>query len=233
MMQHHHPHILVVDDDVRLGQLLCEYLSHHMFEVTATENPLHALEICTWWVFDALILDMMMPEMSGFTLLQTLQQRKIQVPTLFLSAKNDAQTRITGLTLGAYDYLAKPFEPDELRLRLVNILRHNQEKNQRSALVHFGQRSFNTQTNVLSHGSAPIPLGALEQKILNILIACANTICTRDKLNAALGYSLQNPRSIDVAIQRLRLKIEPNPRVPQFLQTIRHKGYRLCIPSAS
>lgn len=224
------PHILVVDDDPRLRELLSQYLKEHGFRVTVAENAEHARGRLDGLQFDLLILDVMMPGETGFELTHSLRHTN-DVPILLLTAKGESEDRIAGLELGADDYLTKPFEPKELLLRIKNILsRGGGSKRKARPLeeVEFGDFMFDFDREELTQNGRIINLTTGELDLLKVLAAAPGTIFSRDELMKRLNLEGES-RTIDVQMTRLRRKIEENPKFPRHLQTVRNKGYVLKV----
>ncbi len=217
-------HILVVDDDDRLRALLQQFLMENNFLISTAKDVLQAKELLNVFDVDLIILDIMMPGEDGLSYLKDLRKTNL-TPVLLLSAKWETHERIDGLEGGADDYLAKPFAPMELLLRLRSILRR-MPATQTQQLLGIGELSFDLQRGLLFHGHTPIPLSPTEQSLLKILAKNLGRTLSREDLSA-LSEPPLNPRSIDVQVARLRRKIEPDANVPQFLQTVRHAGYVL------
>lgn len=218
------PHILVIDDDDRLRGLLSKYLNEQGFLVTAAESAAEARDKLSALVFDLLILDVMMPNETGFEFLSSLPRGK--VPVLMLSAMGEAEDRIKGLELGAEDYLNKPFEPKELVLRIKAILRRVSAQKEKSQLVRFGKYLFDLSTSQLKNGDEIIYLTSNEASLLKALAQNSGTALSREELARIIGGG-GNERSIDVQMLRLRKKIEENDSKPIHIQTIRGAGYIL------
>lgn len=218
------PHVLVVDDDERLRALLRQYLGEQGFFVSTAGNTAEADEILAMFAIDGLVLDVMMPGESGLAYATRLKDREGAPPRLLLTARGEAEDRILGLEAGAQDYLAKPFVPRELLLRLTNMLAMKSAP--REALVQFGEYRFELATNRLSRGGESVYLTSSESECLRLLAEAAGHALSREQLAAKMG-DVTNARSVDVQINRLRKKIEPNPGKPIYLQTIRHAGYVL------
>ncbi len=221
-------HILVVDDDRRIRELLKSYLAENGFRVTVAESAKAARERMRGLAFDLIVLDIMMPGESGIALTQSLRGGAAAVPILMLSALSDTGDRIAGLAAGSDDYLAKPFEPRELLLRIRNLLRRAapaaaEEKSD----VRFGGCTFNLQRGELRRDGDPIRLTSREKELLRLLARRPGQPVARDEL-AAPGVA-DSARSIDVQINRLRRKIESDPANPVYLQTIRGSGYALYL----
>ena len=222
------PHILLVDDEERLRDLLCKFLSENGFFVSTAREATHARELMGLFVFDLMILDVMMPEEDGFSLTESIRKGPMRLkntPILLLTAMGETENRITGLTRGADDYLSKPFDPRELLLRLQAILRRSQGFNKVSSLT-LGQVSYDLQLNRLTRQGNPIALTTVESSFLKIFARHRGKTLTREDLVMEYDGDL-NPRTIDVQITRLRRKIEDDPKIPRYLQTVRGKGYVL------
>ena len=216
-------HILVVDDDDRIRGLLKRYLQERGFRVSAAPNAAKALSTLNSLAFDLLILDVMMPGMDGFEL--TSAVRKLgDTPILLLTARGDAEDRIRGLSLGADDYLAKPFEPEELVLRINAILRRARPAVAAIRRVEFGDWSFDVQRESLTRAGDPVRLTGGEAALLAALAASAGQTVSRYSLSERTGGG---ERAVDVQVTRLRRKIETDPKEPMHLQTVRGEGYRL------
>ncbi len=224
------PHILVVDDDRRLRDLLSKFLADNGFRVTTAASAADARGMSEHFVFDALVLDVMMPGENGFDFARWLRTRS-QVPILMLTARADSQDRVTGLEIGADDYLPKPFEPRELVLRLGNIMRRGAaaESNDESLpdFIRFGPFVYRFDRGELRRGADQIRLTEREREILNLLGRRLGGHVHREELAGA--GTAANERTVDVQINRLRRKIESDPANPVFLQTVRGIGYRLIV----
>ena len=226
-MQDDTPHIMVIDDDTRLRDLLRRYLSEQGFRVTTAHDAADARAKLKSLAFDMLILDIMMPGESGLTLTRLLRQES-QVPILLLSAMSEAGDRIEGLASGADDYLSKPFEPRELVLRINAILRRVQtlDETPREAPICFGRFAFDPQREELRCGEDPVHLTTAEAALLKALARQPGSPLSREALIAE-SPMIANLRTVDVQMARLRRKIEENPRFPRYLQTVRGTGYVL------
>ncbi len=218
------PHLLIVDDDNRLRKLLKKYLTENGFIVSQAANTLQAKESIALFQFNAYILDVMMPGQSGTDFAQELRQNHNATPILMLTAMDTIDDRITGLESGADDYLAKPFEPKELLLRLNNILKRAPSQNE-SPYIYFGDCQYNKKTNQLVCNNTPTSLTSGEQNLLSIFIESIDNSISREELAEKLGTN--NERAIDVQITRLRKKIERDIKNPICIQTIRGQGYIL------
>ena len=221
-------HILVVDDDTRLRTLLQRFLRESGFYVSTAKKADEARKFLGLYNLDLLIVDIMMPEESGLEFLDKLRKENINIPVIMLTAMGEVQDRIVGLEQGADDYVAKPFEPKELVLRIKNILKRTpEEKEENFELVNLGLCVYNLQTKeLLSKQGDVVHITPVEQSLLSVLSAKSGQIFTREKLAEILGAG-QSPRSIDVQITRLRKKIEKDSKNPRYLQTVRGKGYML------
>lgn len=222
------PHILVVDDDRRLRDLLLRYLSENGFRVTAAEDAQAARGRLKAFDFDLIVLDLMMPGESGLSLAQSLRAES-RVPILMLTARNEAEDRIKGFEGGADDYLGKPFEPRELVLRIRTILaRVNAPppKPEVAPQVRFGPFLFDLVRSELTRDGAPLHLTTGESSLLAALARRAGEPVSREALRAETADCV-NTRAVDVQMTRLRRKIEADAREPRYLLTVRGKGYAL------
>ena len=224
------PHLLVVDDDERLRTLLQRYLSSNGFRVSAAADAADARALMKSMAFDLLILDVMMPGESGFDLTKSVRANS-SVPILMLTAKGEAEDRIRGLEHGADDYLAKPFEPRELLLRVSALLRRATPPAEKAlAEVRMGDCVYDPERGQLRRKGKPVHLTSSESALLQFFAANAGRSFSRSDLCVRLGVSLE--RSIDVQVTRLRRKIEEDPKLPLYLQTVRGVGYVLVPDSA-
>ena len=217
-------HILVIDDDERLRDLLQRFLSESGFLVTAAGSAEEARAFLVGTMFDLLVIDVMMPEETGTEFLADLRKRS-SVPALFLTAINETEDRIAGLETGADDYVAKPFEPRELILRIKRILAR-QQLTERPSLVHFGMFSYDLDRQILMEDGLRVHITTAEQDLLRCFTAAPNEVLSRQNISDSLKGRM-NGRSIDVAVARLRTKLERDSRFPVFLQTVRGKGWML------
>jgi len=227
----HAPHVLVVDDDRRLRDLLARFLAEHGYRVTTASSAAEARGKSESLVFDALVLDVMMPGESGFDYARTIRQSS-QVPILMLTARANTDDRVTGLEIGADDYLPKPFEPRELILRLGNILKRSvpgavTADPDSPDSIQFGSFVFRFERGELRRGEELVRITEREREILTILGLRLGANVAREEL--AGGGGAANERTVDVQINRLRRKIEVDPANPVFLQTVRGIGYRLVV----
>ena len=218
-------HILVVDDDERIRELVKQYLNDNEYLVTTANNAEDAKEKVDIIKFDIIILDIMMPGQSGLDFTNE-NKKKINTPIILLTAKGEASERIEGLEVGADDYLAKPFEPKELVLRIKNILDKTKNKNQKR-VVNFSNINIDLNKLLIIKNNKEIKINNTEKVILEKMINSPGETFTREEIGKLIN--LDKERSIDVIITRLRKKIETNPKNPKFLQTIRGAGYVLWI----
>ena len=231
-MKNTKPHLLLVDDDERLRELLFKFLTDKGFFISTATNAAHARELMETFIFDLIVLDVMMPEEDGLSLIESIRQgpmRVKDVPILLLTAMGETEDRITGLDKGADDYLSKPFDPRELLLRIQSILKrsHNTAEN---SLLSLGKVSFDIKLNRLQKEGMAIPLTTVESSLLKIFARHRGKPLSREDLASEYGGDM-NPRTIDVQINRLRKKIEDDLKIPRYLQTVRGKGY-ILLPDA-
>lgn len=219
------PHILVVDDDRRIRNLLQSFLIENGFRISVAASAAEAREQMRIMAFDLVVLDIMMPGETGLSLTASLRAEGNGVPVLMLSALADASDRIAGLETGSDDYLSKPFEPRELLLRIRGLLRRQQQPGRGRAEVSFGPYVFNIQKGELRKGAEPVRLTSRERDFLRTLATNAGNTVARGEL--APEGSEEGARSVDVQINRLRQKIEDDPSNPVHLQTVRGVGYVL------
>ena len=219
------PHILVVDDDARLRVLLKDFLSAQGYRVTTAPSALAASTMMSGLSFDAMVLDVMMPGESGLAFIKRLRKTALLMPVLMLSALAESDDRISGLESGSDDYLAKPFEPQELLLRLQSLIRRSQAVVAQTQSNRFGPFAFEVQLGELLKSGKVVKLTTSEKDILRLLIKASGKAVSRDDL--AGGASPDATRKVDVQINRLRQKIEDDPGLPRYLQTVRGQGYAL------
>ncbi|MGN6515644.1 MAG: response regulator [Rhizomicrobium sp.] len=219
------PHLLVVDDDERIRTLLQRYLTTNGFRVSVAANAAEARALMKSMAFDLLIVDVMMPGETGLDFTRSIRAQD-STPILMLTAMGDAEHRIAGLETGADDYLPKPFEPRELLLRCGALLRRAAPV-QRSphAQVKMGEAMFDPDRGELRRDGKPVKLTSAENALLKLFAANAGRSFSRAELCTRLGVALE--RSIDVQVTRLRRKIEDDPKVPLYIQTVRGVGYVL------
>ncbi len=224
------PHILIVDDDRRIRDLLSRFLSGEGYRVTTADSAAHARAKFSGLSFDLLILDVMMPGETGIELARSIRNSAggNGVPILMLTARHEIEHRIEGLQAGADDYLAKPFEPRELSLRVSNILRRAQPPAPEPAeSVRFGKFVFHIGRGELRKGEQTVKLTDRERDMLRMLARTPGETVSR--LDLAGNGDAVSERAVDVLVNRLRRKIERNPANPLFVQTVRGVGYRLVV----
>jgi len=218
-------HILVVDDDDGIRELVKQYLNQNNFLVSTANSAEDALEKIQVIKFDLIILDIMMPGKSGleFTIEN---KKKINTPIILLTAKGEASERVKGLEVGADDYLPKPFEPKELILRIKNILNKTQIDTKKR-MVSFGNIEINLNKHLIIKNNEEFKINSTEKTILEVMINSPGKTFSREEIGNII--KLDKERSIDVVITRLRKKIEIDPKNPKYLQTLRGEGYVLWI----
>ncbi|MCK6454279.1 MAG: response regulator transcription factor [Alphaproteobacteria bacterium] len=227
------PHILVVDDDNRLRSLLRRFLSENGFRVSVAGDAAEARRTLASLDFDLLVLDVMMPGENGFALVRSLRETR-SVPILMLSALGETDNRIEGLERGADDYLAKPFEPRELVLRLRALLRRARAEPPPAPVpaapqpiaVRLGELRFDAGRMLLLRGEQAVRLTTAEATLLGLLAERPGEVMSRETLTERVGIA-GGTRAVDVQVTRLRRKIEPDPKFPRYLQTVRGRGYVL------
>jgi two-component system phosphate regulon response regulator OmpR len=225
-------HLLIVDDDERIRTLLQKFLMRNGFLVTAARDAAHARRILSGLDFDLIVMDVMMPGEDGVALTKSLRETR-EVPILLLTAKGETENRIEGLEAGADDYLAKPFEPKELLLRINAILRRMPEtpaEDVAPKVLQLGPIRYDMERGELWQGDELIRLTATEVQLMKILSASCHEPISRAKLVEDLGRDRgqAQERAVDVQITRLRRKIEEDPKQPKYLQTVRGAGYMLA-----
>jgi two-component system phosphate regulon response regulator OmpR len=224
-------HILIVDDDARIRTLLQRFLQTRGFWVSAARDAAHARRLLAGLDFDLIVLDVMMPGEDGLSLTRALRATR-DVPILLLTARGETEERIAGLEAGADDYLAKPFDPKELLLRINAILRRVPQEVVLPKLLHLGPVRYDLERGELWRGEAPVRLTMTEAALLRIFAARPSEPLTRNQLMEELGANRgivepMQERAVDVQITRLRRKLEDDPRQPRYLQTVRGEGYML------
>ena len=224
-MENNKNHILIVDDDDRIRNLLKDYLSENNYVVSTAENTDQAKKKLNYLKFDIMILDVMMPGQNGYDFTKEIK-KLIKIPIILLTAKGEVENRIKGLELGADDYIGKPFEPKELLLRIKNIIDKDKKidlKNKHN--IGIAEVDLNKMSINLKNKSKKI--NNSEKKVLIEMLANPGTTYSREEIGKISGISQE--RSIDVMITRLRQKLEIDPKNPKFLQTVRGSGYVLWI----
>ena len=226
-------HLLIVDDDERIRTLLQKFLIRNGFLVSAARDSAHARRILSGLDFDLIILDVMMPGEDGISLTKEVRKNS-DTPILLLTAKGETQDRILGLEAGADDYLAKPFEPKELLLRLNAILRRVPAQDEAAPLpkvMHLGQVHYDDDRGEMWQGEDRLRLTATESQLMRIFSSKPGVPLSRSNLVEQLGRDggQAQERAVDVQITRLRRKIEQDPKQPRYLQTVRGAGYMLVL----
>ena len=225
-------HLLIVDDDQRIRELLQKYLMRNGFMVSIARDAAQAKRLLKGLAFDLIVLDIMMPEQDGLSLTRELRET-IDTPILLLTARNEVEDRISGLEAGADDYLPKPFEPKELLLRIHAILRRMPEvasPEDTPKMLSLGSTRYDVQKGELWDGDTQIRLTSTELELMRIFSKNIGQALSRMDLVTQMGREDGNSqdRAIDVQITRLRKKIETNPKEPRYLQTVRGSGYMLA-----
>jgi two-component system, OmpR family, phosphate regulon response regulator OmpR len=221
------PHLLIVDDDRRIRELITSFLTGHGFRVSAAANAAEARERMRGLTFDCLILDIMMAGESGIELTRAIRGQNNRIPILLLSALGETHDRVNGLQSGSDDYLPKPFEPMELLLRIRNILGRSSHSAVHNGAVRFGACTFHVFRGELRKQGELVRLTSRERELLRLFVERAGHPVSRNELMKDAAD--ENARTIDVQINRLRRKIEPDPASPIYLQTIRGAGYTLYL----
>ena len=224
-MENNKLHILIVDDDDRIRDLLKDYLINNNYIISTAGNAQEAKEKLKIIKFDILILDVMMPGQSGYELTAEIK-KTIQVPIILLTAKGEVENRIKGLELGADDYIGKPFEPKELLLRIKNIIK-NKNKLDLSSKHFVGQAEINLNKMTINFNNKIRKINNAEKKVLIEMLSSPGKTFSREEIGKISGINQE--RSIDVMVTRLRQKLESDPKNPKYLQTIRGSGYVLWI----
>lgn len=225
------PHLLIVDDDERIRDLLKKFLMRNGFLVTAARDAAHARRVLSGLDFDMIVLDVMMPGEDGMSLTRAIRETSA-TPVLLLTAKGETEDRIMGLEAGADDYLPKPFEPKELLLRINAILRRmpeTQEADTAPKMLNLGPIRYDIERGEMWQGDEILRLTATESQLMKIFSATPGEPISRAKLVEDLGRDRgqAQERAVDVQITRLRRKIEADPKQPRYLQTVRGAGYML------
>jgi two-component system, OmpR family, phosphate regulon response regulator OmpR len=221
-------HILVIDDDTRIRELLKAFLEGKGYRVTLASNATEARATLQGIVFDLVILDVMMPGESGVDFAAAVRAKGIETPILMLSAKAETDDRVTGLAAGSDDYLVKPFDPRELMLRMESLLRRTAPRSEAPDEIRFANFTFNLQRGELRRDNELIHLTTREKEILRMLAQNHGKAMSRQDL----AGSDDTARGVDVLINRLRQKIENDPSMPLHLQTVRGAGYTLYVDAA-
>ena len=217
-------HILVVDDDQKIKELISQYLIEQNFIVTTAESSAEAKDRMELFSFDLIVLDIMMPGQDGLDLTREIRS-KTDLPIILLTAKGDPSDRIKGLELGADDYVPKPFEPKELLLRIKNILNKIKKLKEVNEVINFGEAKLYIKKMIIKNKQNIFKINASEKKLLEQMILSAGKVFDRNDISKLIN--LKKERAVDVMITRLRQKIEPDPKNPVYLQTVRGNGYVL------
>ena len=224
-MREFEAHILIVDDDEAIRELVKEYLNQNNFITTTAKNADIANEKTKMIKFDLIILDIMMPGKSGLDFLRE-NKEELNTPIILLTAKGEAIDRISGLEIGADDYLSKPFEPKELILRIKNILNKTNVIKEKKE-IEFGNVKINLNKMLIFKNNKQIKINNTEKKIFEKMLNSPGKVFSRESIGKLI--KINKERSVDVIITRLRKKIEDTPKNPKYLQTIRGEGYVLWI----
>ena len=219
-------HILIIDDDEKIRDLLKQYLKNNNFFVSTAINASDAEEKLKIIKFDLAIIDIMMPGKDGLQLTKEIRE-KIDLPIILLTAKGEPEDRVRGLELGAEDYLPKPFEPKELLLRIKNVIKRIRKNKYVMTSIKIGKASINMKKMEIQKEKKVIKINASEKILLENMIGSAGKIFSREEISKITN--LTQERSIDVLVTRLRQKIEPDPKNPKYLQTVRGTGYVLWL----
>jgi len=219
-------HILIVDDDDKIRDLLKQYLKNNNFFVSTAINATDAEEKLKIVKFDLAIIDIMMPGKDSLQLTKEIREN-IDLPIILLTAKEEAEDRVKGLELGAEDYLPKPFEPKELLLRIKNVIKRIKKEKPILTPIKIGKANINIKKMEIQKDKKIIKINASEKSLLENMISSAGKIFSREEISKITN--LTQERSIDVLVTRLRQKIEPDPKNPKYLQTVRGTGYVLWL----
>ena len=217
-------HILVVDDDDRIRELIKEYLDNNNFYTTTAKDAEDAKNKIKLIKFDLIILDIMMPGQNGLDLTKEIKYSSDQ-PIILLTAMGESSDRISGLETGADDYLPKPFEPKELLLRIKNILKRIKKNNNFNPILRFGNIKVKLEKMLISSKKGEVKINSAEKSLLEKMVLSVGQIFQREEISKIVNLSKE--RAVDVMITRLRQKIEPDPKNPKYLQTVRGNGYVL------
>ena len=219
-------HILIIDDDDKIRELLKQYLKNNNFIISTAINATDAEEKLKIFKFDMAVIDIMMPGKDGLQLTKEIREN-LDLPIILLTAKGEAEDRIKGLEIGAEDYLAKPFEPKELLLRISNIIRRIKKNKNTINLIKIGKVFINVHKMGIQKDKKIIKINTSEKTLLENMINSAGKTFSREEISRITN--LIQERSIDVLVTRIRKKIEPDPKNPKYLQTVRGSGYVLWL----
>ncbi len=217
-------HILIIDDDQGIREPLKEYLESENFFVTTAKDSDDAKKKLSLLIFDLLIVDIMMPGQSGLELTKEIRKTK-DTPIIFLTAMGEAASRIHGLETGGDDYVPKPFEPKELLLRINNILKRVQNLKKGLHIINFGERKVDLKKMTVTYKKNIEKINQSEKELLEKMVMSLGKVFQREDISKIIN--LNKERAVDVVITRLRQKIEPDPKNPVYLQTVRGNGYVL------
>ena len=226
-MHEYKAHILIVDDDSRILALLQQFLNKNEFLVSIANSATEAKNLLKTSDYDLIILDIMLPEITGIDFAITIRDAGNNIPIVMLTALSKPDNRVKGLEAGASDYITKPFEPRELLLRINNLINNYNNFKKEQNIIEFGNSFYNFNTKEFSKNNQIIPISSTEQKLLEVLIKHCGKPISRFELSKIMGGL--SMRSIDVQVTRIRSKIEDNPKEPKYLKTIRNEGYALYI----
>ncbi len=220
-------HILIVDDDSKILKLIKQLFILNNFLVSTAENTFQAEKYLKYFIFNLLILDIMLPHTTGLEFANKIKSQNIKIPIILLTALSSTNDRIKGLESKVDDYITKPFEPKELILRARNLIDLYAQFEIKTNDIYIGNCCYNQKTKQLTKNKQDIYLSDTEQKLLELFLQNNNQILTRERLSVLMGEL--NSRSIDVQIARLRNKIEDDSKNPKYIKTIRHQGYLLYL----
>lgn len=217
-------HILVIDDDDRIRDLLKKFLSKENFLVSVASNAIDAENLIKSLKFDLIVVDKMMPEKNGVDFIKTIRQNDDNTPVIMLTAMSDIDSKIEGLSIGADDYISKPFDAKELLLRIINILKRTSAKQTSKNIFYFSNSEYNIETGILKKDNQNIKLTTSEKTLLDYFLSKPSEIISRNDI--ALLLDIKDERGVDVVITRLRHKIETDIKAPECILTVRNKGYK-------
>lgn len=221
------PKVLIVDDDTRILKLLNIFFNQNGFESVSAIDAIEAEQMVLENEFDLIILDVMLPKVTGYDFAQKIKSKISSMPIIMLTALSEPDHRVKGLEIGADDYITKPFDPRELLLRAKNLIELYKNSNPLLSKIIFGKNSYDLYSKEFKSDEKIVQLTSTEKKLLDYMVSNRGEVCTREELSKTMGGL--SDRSIDVQIVRLRQKIEDDPKNPKFLQTIRHEGYALYV----
>lgn len=217
-------HILVIDDDDRIRDLLKKFLSKENFLVSVASNAIDAENLIKSLKFDLIVVDKMMPKKNGVDFIKTIRQNDDNTPVIMLTAMSDIDSKIEGLSIGADDYISKPFDAKELLLRIINILKRTSAKQTSKNIFYFSNSEYNIETGILKKDNQNIKLTTSEKTLLDYFLSKPSEIISRNDI--ALLLDIKDERGVDVVITRLRRKIETDIKAPECILTVRNKGYK-------